>query len=74
MPHPEGCRSQGRKEGGSEMQLYRAEYADEDVMEIILADNDMDALSEAWELEEVHGTLYSLALLDEDYNVIRDVL
>ena len=30
------------------MRMYRAEYADEDIMEIILADNDMDALSEAW--------------------------
>ena len=54
--------------------MYRAEYADENVMEIILADNDMDALIEAWELEKEHGTLFSLALLDEDYNVLREVL
>ena len=56
------------------MRMYRAEYADEDVMEIILADNDMDALSEAWEMEKEHGTLFSLALLDEDYNVQRTIL
>lgn len=56
------------------MRLYRAEYADEDVMEIILADNDMDALSEAWEMEKEHGTLFNLALLDEEYNIIREVL
>lgn len=56
------------------MRMYRAEYADEDVMEIILADNDMDALGEAWEMEKEHGTLFSLALLDEDYNVQRTIL
>jgi hypothetical protein len=54
--------------------VYRAEYANEDVMEIIHAENDMDALSEAWEMEKEHGTLFSLALLDEDYNIIREVL
>lgn len=56
------------------MRMYRAEYADEDVIEIILAENDIDALSEAWEMEKEHGTLFSLALLDEDYNVQRTVL
>ena len=56
------------------MRIYRAEYANEDVMEIILADNDIDALSEAWEMEKEHGALFSLVLLDEDYNTIREVL
>lgn len=56
------------------MKMYRADYACEDGMEIILAANDDEALSEAWKLEQQHGPLFNLDLLDDDYNVVRTVL
>lgn len=55
------------------MKTYRADYADENVMEIILAENTQDALDEAMGYEEEHGTLFNLTLLDDDYNELETV-
>jgi len=55
------------------MKIYRADYADEDVFEIIHADSDQEALDEAVEYESKHGTLFSLTLLDDDYNELKIV-
>lgn len=51
---------------------YRAEYEDER-FEMILADNDEEALEEAFEMEEEFGTLFNVFAVDDDYNEIRTV-
>jgi len=55
--------------------LYRAEYED-DNFEFINAKSDSDALNEAWgtELEEQHGSLFNLFLLDKNDEVIKTIL
>ena len=56
------------------MQIYRADYANEAVFEIIIADSEQEALDEAIEYESEHGTLFNLDLLDDDYNVVKTIL
>jgi hypothetical protein len=55
------------------MNTYRAEYSDEN-FEIIVADNDSEALNQAWEYENEHGTLFNLVEVDSDYEEIRTVM
>lgn len=57
---------------GSDSMTYKAEYENE-VFEIILADNDNEAIEQARDLENEHGTLFNVFLLDDHYNVIRTV-
>jgi len=52
------------------MRTYRAEIED-DNFEIILADDDNDALKQYWKLEEQGHELFNLHEIDEDYDVIR---
>ena len=57
--------------GGKNM-WYRAEFEDEN-FEMILADSDNEAFETAKEMEEEHGTLFNVFLLDDDYNEVRTV-
>lgn len=52
------------------MKTYRAELED-DNFEIILAENDNDALKQYWELEEQGHELFNLFELDENYDIVR---
>jgi len=52
---------------------YRAEYENEEVMEIITASSHEEAIQEAFTYEEEHGTLFNVYLLDEDYNELETV-
>lgn len=54
------------------MRIYRAEIED-DNFEIILADDEQDAINQYFELEEEHDLL-GLVELDEDYNEIKTVI
>lgn len=56
------------KKGDERMKKYRADYANEDVFVIILADNVQKALEEAIRYESVYGTLFNLSLLDDATN------
>ena len=51
---------------------YKAEFEDCN-FEMILADNDNDAVENAFELEEEHGTLFNVFLLDDNDNEVRTV-
>ena len=51
---------------------YRAEFEDEN-FEMVLADSDNEAFEKAKEMEEEHGTLFNVFLLDDDYNEVRTV-
>ena len=51
---------------------YRAEFEDEN-FEMVLADNDNEAFEQAKEMEEEHGILFNVFLLDDDNNEIRTV-
>ena len=51
---------------------YRAEFEDEN-FEMILADSDNEAMENAFNLEEEHGTLFNVFLLDDDYNEVMTV-
>lgn len=55
------------------MKTYRAELED-DNFEIILADDDHDAIMQYWELEEQGHDLFNLYELDDNYDVIRTIL
>jgi hypothetical protein len=55
------------------MKIYRADYANEDVFEIICADSDQEALDKAMEYENEYGILFNLTLLDDDYNELKTV-
>lgn len=52
--------------------MYKADYADEN-FEIILADNDRDAMKEAEKYEAQHGIVFNLYEIDENYDEIRTV-
>lgn len=54
------------------MKVYRAEIED-DNFEIIYANNDNEALSEYWELEEQGRELFNLFELDKHNNPIRTI-
>lgn len=56
------------------MKMYKAIYADEDVMEIIHAETNDEAMREAWGYEIEHGTLFNLYLIDDDYNEIETII
>lgn len=49
---------------------YKAEYED-DRFEMILADNDNDAIDIALDNEEEFGTLFNVFLLDENDNEVK---
>lgn len=51
---------------------YRADLED-DNFEMILADSDSEAVEKAYELEEEHGTVFNLYLLDDNDNKIRNI-
>lgn len=51
---------------------YRAEFED-DNFEMILADNDREATEQAYDLEEEHGIVFNLFLLDDNDNEVRTV-
>ena len=52
--------------------MYRAEY-ENDEFEILLADNDEDAIAEAFTLESEKGILFNVVLIDEDYDEIKTI-
>lgn len=52
--------------------MYKADYADEN-FEIILADNDQEAMREAEQYEPQHGIVFNLYEIDENYNEIRTI-
>lgn len=54
------------------MKTYKAEYADEN-FEIIYADNDVEAMTEASQYEEEHGIIFNLYEINENYEEIRMV-
>lgn len=55
------------------MAWYKAEYEDED-FEMILADDDEDALRQAFDFEEEYGrTLFNVFAIDENYDNIRTI-
>ena len=51
---------------------YRAEL-ENDNFEMILADNDSEAIEQAYDLEEERGTVFNLFLLDDNDNEVRTV-
>lgn len=51
---------------------YKAEY-ENDNFEMILADSDKDALKEAFENEEEHGTLFNVYLLNDNDKEIKTI-
>ena len=55
------------------MRTYRAEIED-DNFEIILAENDDEAIKEYWELEEQGHELFNLFELDNNYDAIRTIM
>lgn len=55
------------------MKTYRAELED-DNFEIILADDENDALKQYWELEDEGHDLFNLIELDDEYNEVRTIL
>lgn len=54
--------------------MYKAEYADGEFEIISWVQNDDDAASEAYEMEDVHGYLINLFEIDENYNEIRTII
>lgn len=55
------------------MKTYRAEI-ENDNFEIILADDENDALKQYWQLEDEGHELFNLFELDDDYNIIKTIL
>ena len=54
------------------MKTYKVNYAD-DNFEIVYADNDREAFTEAEEYEKEHGNIFDIFEIDEEYNEIRTV-
>lgn len=54
------------------LKMYKAEYEDEN-FEMILADNDNEAMKEAGRYESEHGIVFNLFEIDENYDEIRTV-
>jgi hypothetical protein len=52
---------------------YKAEYEDGN-FELLFADNDSDALQEAYEYEDEHGFVFNVFRIDDDYNELYTVL
>jgi hypothetical protein len=61
-----------KEELESEIKTYRAEFADNEI-EIFTADSDSEAINEAYRMEKEHGTLWTLDLLNEDYDIVKSV-
>ena len=55
-----------------ELKMYKAEYEDEE-FEIIYANNDNEAMKEADVFESVHGIVFVLFEIDENYDEIRTI-
>lgn len=55
------------------MKDYKVKYEDEE-FELIYADDDRDALQQAFSMEDDHGTVFNVFEIDEDYNEIRTIL
>lgn len=53
--------------------IYKAEYADDEIEVFSYCDTDEEALKEAYDYEEEHGTLFGLWEVNEDYDIIRTV-
>lgn len=51
---------------------YKVNYADEN-FEIVYADNDREAWTEAEKYEEEHGSIFDIFEIDENYDEIRTV-
>lgn len=57
------------------MNTYRVEYANAEIFNIIYADNNKEAIKEAFETEtEETGNIFNVILLDDDYNEIETIL
>ena len=55
-----------------DMKMYKVEYEDEE-FEIIYADNDNEAMKEAYKYESQHGIVFSLFEINYNYYEIRTV-
>lgn len=52
--------------------MYKAEYEDEN-FEIIYANDDREAMTEAIKYEDEHGIIFNLFEIDKNYDEIRMV-
>ena len=52
---------------------YKAIYEDDESM-IFFANNNIEALAETIYMEEIHGILFNLYLLDDEYNIIKTIM
>ncbi len=55
------------------MTMYKADYADEEFEIIDCCETDTQAMREAYKFESVHGDLFNLFEIDENYNEIRTI-
>jgi hypothetical protein len=55
------------------MNTYKADYED-DNFEIITACSDNEAIEEGFELQQQHGILFNVTLLDTSYNEVKTIL
>lgn len=53
--------------------IYKSEYEDNEI-EVFFCGTDEEALKEAYEYESVHGTLFNLFEVNEDYDIIRTIV
>ena len=51
--------------------LYRADYQNEDVFEIIDADSNEEAINEASKYEDQNGSLWNVYLLNDDFEEVE---
>lgn len=54
--------------------IYKAEYEDDEIEVFSYCDTDEEALKEAYDCEEEHGTLFNLFETNEDYDIIRTIV
>lgn len=54
--------------------VYKAEYADNEIEVFSFCDTDEEALKEAYDYEEEHGTLFNLFEVNEDYDIIKTIV
>ena len=53
--------------------LYKAEYEDDELEIFAYCSSDNEAIEEAFSFEDVHGSLFELDEINEDYDVVRRV-
>ena len=53
--------------------IYKADYADGELEVFSYCDTDEEAMQEAESYEDIHGIVFNLFELDEDFNEIRTV-